>query len=139
MLISKEVGTAVCHPAKKHHAKGMCAKCYNKKQSHAYYLKNKEEIKSRVCERRKNIYGFIKKLKQAQPCADCKKHYPYFCMDFDHVRAVKVAGIAELYTTSQPVELIKTEIAKCDLVCANCHRIRTESRRSTKHVDFQKN
>jgi hypothetical protein len=27
--------------------------------------------------------------------------------------------------------LLAREVAKCDVVCANCHRIRTEQRRST--------
>lgn len=43
-------------------------------------------------------------------------------MDFDHVRGEKIAAPGLLYTQ---VEAFQIEIAKCEVVCANCHRERT--------------
>lgn len=56
------------------------------------------------------------------PCADCGIVYPHYVMDFDH-RGDKRRIISNM--TRYSLESIKAEIAKCDLVCANCHRIRT--------------
>jgi hypothetical protein len=46
------------------------------------------------------------------------------------VRGVKTAGIASLIANNRPWSEIEAEMAKCDLVCANCHRIRTAERRA---------
>jgi hypothetical protein len=66
---------------------------------------------------------------KSMPCADCGGRFPEECMDFDHVRGTKVAGIARL-RGSRPScwKKIEAEIAKCELVCANCHRIRSKQR-----------
>lgn len=68
--------------------------------------------------------------KEEHPCADCGKYYHYWIMDFDHRPGVhKIADVAKMlrnkmYTVAQ----IWKEIKKCDLVCANCHRDRTQRR-----------
>ncbi len=51
-------------------------------------------------------------------------------LDWDHVRGVKVATVSQLVADRRPWSEIEDEIAKCELVCANCHRIRTCERRS---------
>lgn len=61
------------------------------------------------------------------PCADCGGSFPPECMDFDHVRGEKIAGVSQLLTRSRHKAV--AEIAKCELVCSNCHRIRTKARR----------
>jgi hypothetical protein len=63
-----------------------------------------------------------------KPCADCGKRYPHYVMDFDHVRGRKLFTISH-YITVTLARLLR-EIAKCDVVCANCHRER-EARRRT--------
>jgi hypothetical protein len=68
----------------------------------------------------------LKDLKN-RPCMDCGGRFPPECMDFDHVRGVKVMGISHLYRYS--MDRLTKELAKCELVCANCHRIRTKARR----------
>jgi len=60
---------------------------------------------------------------KSKSCADCGSAYPPCCMDFDHVRGGKVAGIGEMLTWNKARVL--AEVAKCDLVCACCHRLRT--------------
>jgi hypothetical protein len=44
-------------------------------------------------------------------------------MDFDHVRGRKLFNIGASLSTVSLVRLLK-EIAKCEIVCANCHRLR---------------
>lgn len=71
---------------------------------------------------------FLWDLKTKTPCADCGKNFHPVAMDFDHIKGTKIEGISELATWGQPLALIKKEIAKCEIVCAVCHRIRTYNR-----------
>lgn len=60
------------------------------------------------------------------PCKDCGGTFPTYCMDFDHVRGVKILNIgAATGTWASNLPKLREEIAKCDIVCSNCHRIRT--------------
>jgi hypothetical protein len=68
---------------------------------------------------------FLLKAKD-KPCMDCHKSYPYYVMDFDHREpSKKLRAIAQMVGLTYSFETFKKEIAKCDLVCSNCHRIRT--------------
>lgn len=60
------------------------------------------------------------------PCADCGESYPPFVMDFDH-RGDKEFDIG-MAPTRVSMSRLLAEIAKCDVVCANCHRFRTFAR-----------
>lgn len=60
---------------------------------------------------------------KSKPCLDCGRVFHYCQMDFDHVRGVKVAGVHDLKSRAA----ILAEVEKCDLVCANCHRVRTQA------------
>lgn len=65
---------------------------------------------------------------KSKPCVDCKKSYPYYVMDFDHVRGTKEFGLAIAANACFKVERILREIEKCDVVCSNCHRERSARR-----------
>ena len=67
--------------------------------------------------------NYVNSLKENNPCLDCGYFYRYFQMDFDHLED-KNFGIAKgVYKKS--LKTLKLEIAKCELVCGNCHKIRT--------------
>ena len=85
----------------------------------------KNEAKKR---RRKENSEYVNALK-AQPCVDCGNCYLPCVMDFDHVRGEKTKNIAFMLINDTSLEKIKEEIEKCELVCSNCHRIRTHQRR----------
>jgi hypothetical protein len=59
------------------------------------------------------------------PCADCGGEFPSVCMQFDHIpeRGEKKFNLAAGYGRSE--EDINLEAAKCEIVCGNCHAIRT--------------
>lgn len=68
---------------------------------------------------------------KSKPCTDCGGCFPVCCMDFDHHKGDKKAyNIGSMFAHHYSRELIQTELDKCDLVCANCHRIRTRDRRT---------
>ena len=63
-------------------------------------------------------------LYKGSVCVDCGGTFPHVCMGFDHVDPLtKSFSIGAAMGRS--LEILKTEADKCDLVCANCHRIRT--------------
>jgi hypothetical protein len=62
-------------------------------------------------------------------CADCGERDPRV-LEFDHL-ADKLTEVSALVGRSSRIALIEAEIAKCDVVCCNCHRRRTYVRRGT--------
>jgi hypothetical protein len=68
---------------------------------------------------------------KSQPCTDCGQCFNPVAMQFDHVpaRGVKLFMIGQTACGSRrTLAELKAERAKCDLVCANCHAIRTSER-----------
>lgn len=61
-------------------------------------------------------------------CLDCGWKKWARGLDWDHVRGRKTGTISSLIANSRPWDEIETEMNKCDLVCANCHRVRTIER-----------
>lgn len=49
-------------------------------------------------------------------------------LEFDHVHGNKSASITNLFKNTAPWETIEAEIAKCEVRCVNCHRIKTSER-----------
>ena len=69
----------------------------------------------------------IMQVEKARPCMDCGGTFPPYVYDFDHrIPAEKSFSISKGKRVGR--EALLAEIAKCDLVCANCHRIRTYTR-----------
>lgn len=58
------------------------------------------------------------------PCTDCGIQFPPCIMQFDHVRGIKVRAVSSMTNLADMIE----EAKKCELVCANCHGIRTWTR-----------
>jgi hypothetical protein len=77
--------------------------------------------------RREGYVNFIDGLKHGLPCMDCEIVYSPYVMDYDHVRGIKRFNIGKM--TNHKRYRILEEIAKCDLVCCACHRIRSHARR----------
>lgn len=70
---------------------------------------------------------FLAALKDG-PCADCGGRFPRVAMDFDHVRGEKLFEIGN--GIRYKAAAVLAEIEKCEVVCSNCHRVRTEERRT---------
>lgn len=92
----------------------------------AYHLGTgqKDKNKQRQKNKRKLITEYLAEYKEKRGCADCKTKYPSYVLDFDH-QGDKSFGIANWSKVTASFEKIIEEIEKCDVVCANCHRIRT--------------
>ncbi len=86
-----------------------------------YYLDKNKRYKNRNIE-------FIKQYKLSHPCADCDIS-DIRVLEFDHMPGdKKIFNIGEARALSMSLKSLKKEINKCEVVCANCHRIRTITR-----------
>ena len=97
------------------------------KYNHQYHQDNKKRRALRTYARRKRLFEEIVVPVKDRPCMDCGGKFPLICMQFDHVRGKKLFMIrvgVGCYSREKIIE----EMAKCDIVCANCHWIRTENR-----------
>lgn len=75
--------------------------------------------------KRLEIRALINGMKNV-PCADCNGKFDPCVMDFDHIDpSKKKANIGVLARRSDMKHLME-EISKCEIVCANCHRLRTK-------------
>lgn len=106
-----------------------CRSCKNR-YDRDWYQHNKEKHKREVARRRRQevlrLREVVRDLKR-QPCTDCGGRFPPCVMDFDHVRGTKVRSIGRLVAYGHEAGL-RAELEKCELVCANCHRVRTHRR-----------
>lgn len=103
------------------------------KASREFYAANSVAYRASNLRRIERNTARVRELKETTPCADCGVLYPYYVMDFDHVRGAKVTTLSHMVAHGWSWKKIAAEIAKCDLVCSNCHRIRTHVRREATH------
>lgn len=98
-----------------------------------WYAKNRSRLlkyeKTRYANMHRERALFVAWLKEA-PCSDCAATFPAVCMDFDHCRDAKVTDVSKMTRGKFSNEEFMAELLKCELVCSNCHRIRTAKRRA---------
>lgn len=102
--------------------KKYCKRCHANYQK-AHYAKNKAYYREKARAKEKLIQSIIKAKKESTPCMDCGRMYPSYVMDYDH-RGDKLYNIAKMARVGS-LKKLAVEMAKCDIVCSNCHRERT--------------
>ena len=71
------------------------------------------------------------KLKRG--CTCCGYNFHACALDFDHLDpTTKTRDIAKMHTTS--ISTLTEEIKKCQVLCANCHRIKTHDPEAFKQL-----
>ena len=108
--------------------RNQCIKC-KRKYDRAYYKdRSKEKKKAKAVmqkERRHNIRCEVKELISDKTCVDCGND-DYRVFEFDHIdRDDKDFNISDAIGSGYSFKRIKEEIDKCEIRCANCHRIKT--------------
>lgn len=103
-----------------------CKECLNG-YTRQWARDNPEKARAKSNRTRDVRRAVVRKAK-AVPCMDCRVQYPSPVMEFDHR-----PGVVKLFTIGPSaahvtMAALEAEIAKCDVVCANCHRIRTWTR-----------
>lgn len=83
-----------------------------------------------------NSKSALYKKAKSRPCAECGGSFPPFVMDFDHCRGEKLFNVSDYSKAHITFEMLTEEIAKCELICSNCHHIRTYRRRGNSKLKF---
>ena len=94
----------------------------------SYHLGDDQKTKTtnRTKHYRSQIDAYLQKQKSdVKNCPDCGEEKQWFQMDFDHVRGVKKFSLSQYHRHTQSLKVVQAEVAKCDIVCACCHRLRT--------------
>lgn len=94
-------------------------------------------------EREKNYAAKARRVQAAQDflwsvlslssCVDCGEDDP-LTLEFDHVSGVKKNDVSNMVSQNYGVDAIRSELEKCEIVCANCHRVRTATRANSWRV-----
>lgn len=105
---------------------GACREC-KKVYQNAWYRSHQGQHYGSTRKILADFKAWVDSLKVG-PCSDCHQEYPPYVLDWDHLPGtIKLYNVAKLRTLGSK-SLVLAEIAKCELVCANCHRIRTYQR-----------
>lgn len=121
------------HPANARRQRFCSSDCqvraHAQKSGYRYREKHPERVKAARAVVAARIKATLQTAKD-RPCMDCGNRFPSCCMDFDHVRGKKTMNIGH-DAWSRGLKAVLAEIEKCDVVCSNCHRIRTFITRRT--------
>ena len=110
-----------------------CRDCFAEANARNYQ-KNHEREKARllrqVAEKRIHIQQELVAYLSDHPCVDCGET-DIIVLEFDHV-GEKLGNISTLANGGRSWARILVEIAKCEVRCANCHRLKTLERSSAR-------
>jgi len=83
------------------------------------------------------LRAYVADYKAAHPCVDCGESYPFYKMEFDHVRGEKKFNLSDAGVKVCSFPLAIEEMKKCDVVCRNCHAERTFRRNLLNNAELQ--
>lgn len=93
----------------------------DKEKAHEHYKRRKK--KDNI------ILNWLITKYEGVSCVDCNKTFPFCVMDFDHkpdeIKEFNISTKGQYKITPENIALVEKEISKCQLICSNCHRIRT--------------
>ena len=73
----------------------------------------------------RELIRYVRSYKTDNACSDCNVKYHYSVMQFDHKDGTQKEDNINSLMWRAGIQRVKDEIAKCELVCANCHSLRT--------------
>lgn len=127
----EELPLEAFHKSSKRGTQAWCRDC-RRAYDRAYFAKNWEKRRQQERDRRNALTELMREIKARTPCADRGRYYPPVCLQFDHLPGhEKVGPLSEFAGQGWGRQRRLDEIAKCEVVCANCHSLRTAYRRGT--------
>ena len=86
---------------------------------HDYYLRNKEKYVEKLKKKREEYRALVAEIRAKSKCEICGENHPA-CLDFHHEgdKAIEISNAIPHWGKTRLLE----EIAKCKILCANCHR-----------------
>jgi len=114
-----------------------CKQCYTDKRKGTYkqhYHKHGSEYRVRAIQRNRKIKDYLRRKMldylTDKSCIQCGIN-DRRVLDFDHLDpTLKSFSIARGITNTRSWDAILLEIKKCQILCANCHRIRTSEQQN---------
>ena len=111
---------------KKGKRRSICKACVSL-YTRQHYLDNKKYYleKAKINRRKSHqrLREYLLEYYHNHPCVDCGEKDP-IVLEFDHIKG-KTKGISVMLTSAVSIKTLENEIARCEVVCANCHRRRT--------------
>lgn len=87
-----------------------------------YMRRNRDKYYPKVKDHKRKIRDWFDELKRTLSCKNCGESHPG-CLDFHHKdESTKYASISVLASCGYSKDKILQEIAKCEVLCSNCHR-----------------
>lgn len=106
-----------------------CREC-NIEANKRWYREHPEARANRMDEyarrRRRRLQQLLLEYLRSHRCVDCGEEDPVV-LEFDHLRD-KIDNVTRMVVRRLAWSAVLDEIAKCEVVCANCHRRRTAQR-----------
>jgi len=87
----------------------------------AWHRKHREDRIRVQMERQRAVVAWVQTFKKE--CERCGFSEDVTALDFHHLRDDKVGSVAALAHRGWGKEKLKAEMEKCQILCANCHRI----------------
>ena len=107
-----------------------CKPC-RKEYAASHYQANKERRQHQNKVRQAEFMAWYVNLKAGRPCADCRGEFHPAAMQWDHLPGFEKEAALSLLARRGGRQRVLDEIKKCELVCANCHAIRSHNRRDS--------
>ena len=116
----------------------LCSGCKKERKAYDkdYFREHAKEKTANAIETKKSLLARYRALKHGKICMACGGGPYHFCiLDFDHLPGHrKVMDVSRMVRLGYAWEKVVEEINKCQLICSNCHRLRTFFRRMGKEV-----
>jgi hypothetical protein len=95
----------------------------------------KQKFHDRTTRRRTLEKRVLRKEMEDAGCIDCGEKYPHYMLQFDHLPGYEKVGSPTQLLHIYGWDRAREEMKKCEVVCANCHCIRTYVRGQNGHKD----
>ena len=119
-------------PIREFHRRGVgqqswCKECQREWDA-AYHQRVRPIRKLQKRQRREVLVAWMRQIKTSQPCVDCGGFFHPAAMTYDHLPGTEKRDEISNLLYGGYRQVLLDEMAKCDLVCANCHAVRTYMR-----------
>jgi hypothetical protein len=112
------------------------SKTYHREYMRKYNKENPEYVEARNAlqhkKRKRRVY-WLAKYKVAKGCTICGYNEHPAALDFDHTDPTtkQCGGVRAMLSGMYSLKRVFEEIRKCTLMCANCHRAKTNPHMDT--------
>ena len=94
---------------------------YMRNYQRTWHQRNRARRIANVYERKKRLWEFYNQLKATLECARCGENHPATLQFHHRDPQKKDFNLSEAVNDGYSIERIKREVAKCTVLCANCH------------------